>query len=71
MIQKTDFLPSRTTQEDIVEAGIEASSQRMFMTICLSSGPSNLRARATITPRVSQLYFDQTRVEEEPKDTQT
>jgi hypothetical protein len=71
MIQKTDFLPSRATQEDIVEAGIEASSQRIFITICLSSGPSNLGAQAIITPRVSQLYFDQAGVEQEPKDTQT
>ena len=71
MIRMTDFLPSRTTQEDMVEAGIEASSQRIFITICLSSGPSNLRTRPMITPRVSQLHFDQTKVEQEPEDTQT
>ena len=63
----TNFLPSRTTQEDIVDAGIEASSQRIFMTICLSSGPSNLRVQATIIPRVSQLYFDQTQADKNLK----
>jgi len=57
MTQKTDFLPSRATQEDIVEAGIEASSQRIFITICLSSGPSNLEHETA--PHVSRLYFDQ------------
>ena len=61
MTQKTDFLPSRTTQEDIVAAGIEASSQRIFITICLSSGPSNLRTQVAIAAHVSQLYFDQAR----------
>jgi hypothetical protein len=70
MMQKTDFFPSRTTQEDMVEAGIEASSQRTFITICLSSGPSNLGVQSIITSCVSQPYFDQTGAEQEPKDTQ-
>lgn len=55
----------------MVGAGIDASNHSIFMTICLSSGPSNLKTQGTIASRVSQFYFDHTKAEQEPKDTQT
>ena len=39
----TYFRPSRVTHATTVEAGMAESSQRRFITICLSSGPNSLQ----------------------------